>query len=79
MSLAGYCVVQMVKPGSAAEKFKHLNAAEIHRRTIGNVVTDDSHWSDRFEAGGTLEGMEPGQRKPGTWKLQGNEMCVIRT
>jgi hypothetical protein len=42
------------------------------------MVTDESHWSDGFAPNGTLNGMELGQLKPGTWKLQGNEMCVTR-
>ena len=75
--LAGSCI-QMIDSVRAAERFKRLNAAEIRNRVIGNVVTDGSHWSDRFEPGGTLNEMELGQRKPGTWKLQANEMCVTR-
>ena len=62
----------------AAEAFKRLTASEIKARIIGSVVTDDSHWSDRYESNGTLYAMELGQRKLGTWKLQGDEMCVTR-
>lgn len=62
----------------AADTFKRLNAAEIRARIVGNVVTDGSHWSDRFEPDGTLKAVDLGVSKPGTWKLQGNKMCVIR-
>jgi hypothetical protein len=74
----GCCVFQMIGPAVAADRFKRLNAAEIRQRIVGNVVTDESHWSDRFESNGTLNAMELGQKKLGTWKLQGNEMCVTR-
>jgi hypothetical protein len=77
-AVAGSCIFQAIESVHAAEKFKRLNAVEIRNRIVGNVVTDGSHWADRFEAGGKLDGMELGQRKPGTWKLQGNEMCVVR-
>ncbi len=68
----------MIGPAIAADRFKRLNAAEIRQKIVGNVVTDESHWSDRFESSGTLDAMELGQRKLGTWKLQGTEMCVTR-
>ena len=76
--LAGSCILQLTDAVHAAEKFKRLNAAEIRNRIIGNVVTDGSHWSDRFEPGGMLNSVELGQRKPGIWKLQATEMCVTR-
>ena len=69
-------------PGStqthAAEAFKQLTAPEIQARIVGSMVTDGSHWSDRYELNGTLYAMELGQRKLATWKIQGNEMCVTR-
>jgi hypothetical protein len=73
-----WCALQMIGPAIAADRFKRLNAAEIRQRIVGKVVTDESHWSDNFESGGTLNAMELGQRKLGTWQLQGNEMCVTR-
>lgn len=76
--LVGSCILQMIESVYAVERFKRLNAAEIRNRIVGNVVTDGSHWSDRFGPGGKLDGMELGQRKLGTWRLQGNEMCVTR-
>jgi hypothetical protein len=65
-------------PAEAADAFRRLSAAEIRSSIVGKVVTDDSHWSDRFESNGRLDAMELGQRKPGIWKLKGNEMCVTR-
>ncbi len=62
----------------AVETFKRLTASEIKTRIIGSVVTDGSHWSDRYEPTGTLDAMELGQRKLGHWKIRSNEMCVTR-
>jgi hypothetical protein len=65
-------------PADAAEAFKQLTAPQIRSMIVGSVVTDESHWSDRYESSGTLMGMELGRQKLGTWKLVGNEMCVTR-
>ena len=62
----------------AAEVFKRLDAAAMRVQIVGKVVTDQSHWSDRFAKGGVFDGMELGQRKAGTWRIDGNDMCVTR-
>ena len=72
------CAIFASSPALAASGFKHLNAAEIKARIIGKVVTDKVHWSDRYEPGGTLRAVDLGISKPGTWKLEGSEMCVVR-
>lgn len=65
-------------PAHAADTYQRLAASGMRERIVGNVVTDDSHWSDGFAPSGILNGIELGQLKPGTWKVQGNEMCVVR-
>lgn len=77
MLLAFTCTLGST-PIYAAETFKRLTAPEIRARIVGSVVTDGSHWSDFYQPGGMLDAMELGQRKPGTWKLNGDEMCVTR-
>lgn len=82
----GYCLTRLLAchvlsasaPVDAADAFKRLTATEIRAQIIGSVVTDDSHWSDGYEPSGKLNAMELGQRKLGTWRLKGNEMCVTR-
>lgn len=65
-------------PALPASGFMRLNAAEIKARIIGKVVTDKAHWSDRYDPDGTLGAVDLGVSKPGTWKLEGSEMCVVR-
>ena len=55
---AGCCVFQMIGAAIAADRFKRLNAAEIRQRIVGTVVTDERHWSDRFESNGMRNAME---------------------
>lgn len=76
--VAACCALQLSGLAHAADQFKRLNAAEIHARIVGKVITDESHWSDRFEPNGTLRAVDLGVVKPGTWKLQGDEICVVR-
>jgi len=73
------CAATKPATGASPEgKFKRLSAAEIRARVVGRIVTDQSHWSDRFEPGGVLRATDLGVPKPGTWHLSGNEMCVVR-
>jgi hypothetical protein len=72
------CALHAESFALAADKFKRLSSTEIRARIVGKVVTDESHWSDRFEPDGTLRAIDLGVLEPGTWKLNGNEMCVVR-
>jgi hypothetical protein len=72
------CALQPIGPTLAADTFKRLTAAEIRARIIGNVVTDESHWSDRFEPEGIFIGIELGKVERGTWRLAGDQLCVKR-
>ncbi len=76
--LSGLAIAQATASLLASEVLKRLSAPEIRAKIIGSVVTDESHWSDRFESNGILTAMELGQLKPGTWKLKGNEICLTR-
>jgi hypothetical protein len=78
MAAVACCALHIIGPVFAADKFRRLGSAEIRARIVGKVVTDESHWSDRFEPDGTLRAVELGVPKPGTWKLEGNEMCAVR-
>lgn len=63
----------------AAGKFHHLKAVEVRSTLIGKVVTDESHWADKFLEDGTMGGHQLGQPQTGTWKLSRNgEVCVVR-
>ena len=80
LTLAAFacCALPMIGPAIAADGFKRLNAAEIRKSIVGKVVTDKAHWSDRYDPNGTLKAVDLGVLKPGIWKLEGNEMCVVR-
>jgi len=61
----------------AADPFHRLSAREIRTQIIGNVVTDEAHWSQHFRPNGTLQSIVLSQRKQGTWKINGNALCLL--
>jgi hypothetical protein len=63
----------------AATTFMRLSAREIRAKIIGKVVTDDAHWSQHFRPDGTLHSIVLSQLKQGTWKIQGNALCLLLT
>lgn len=62
----------------ATDKFRQLTATQINAMVIGKVITDDAHWSDHFCADGTLKLIQMGETVRGTWRLDGNTLCVTR-
>ncbi len=38
----------------AVEEFQRLSAREIRAQIIGNVITDEAHWSHHFRPNGIL-------------------------
>jgi hypothetical protein len=60
----------------AANTFTRLSAREIRAKIIGKVVTDDTHWSQHFRPDGTLHSIVLSQLRQGTWKINGNALCL---
>src|SRR5215831_4765975 len=70
-------LVLTVVYAQAAEDFQRLSAREIRAQIIGNVITDEAHWSHHFRPNGTLQSIVLSQLKQGTWKITGNTLCLI--
>lgn len=58
--------------------YHQLSANDIRARVVGMAITDEAHWSDHFHAGGVLRWYDLGRLKRGTWKLDGDELCLTR-
>ena len=69
-------LVLTVVDAQAAEEFQRLSAREIRAQIIGNVITDEAHWSQHFRPDGTLHSIVVSQLKQGTWKINGNTLCL---
>ncbi len=63
---------------SGAEKFQKLSGGEIRARMSGMEMTDSTHFSDVFAAGGALASFGMGKKKTGKWWVQKDELCVDR-
>ena len=59
-----------------ADPFHRLSAREIRAQIIGNVVTDEAHWSQHFRPDGTLHSIVVSQLRQGTWKIKGPTLCL---
>jgi hypothetical protein len=70
-------LVLTVVSAKAAEEFQRLSAREIRAQIIGNVVTDEAHWSQHFRPDGTLHSIVVSQLRQGTWKIKGHTLCLI--
>jgi len=55
----------------AAEEFQRLSAREIRAQIIGNVITDEAHWSHHFRPNGTLQSIVLSQRKQARGRSMG--------
>jgi hypothetical protein len=62
-----------------ADPFHRLSAREIRTQIIGNVVTDEAHWSQHFRPDGTLHSIVVSQLRQGTWKINGHTLCLTLT
>src|SRR5215468_8922980 len=69
-------LVLTVVDAQAAEPFQRLSARAIRAQIIGNVITDEAHWSQHFYPDGTLHSIVVSQLRQGTWKINGNTLCL---
>ena len=63
----------------AADPYQRLSAREIRAQIIGNVVTDEAHWSQHFRPDGTLHSIVVSQLRQGTWTIKGHTLCLTLT
>ena len=64
--------------GTAAEKFQRLSGAQIQSRLAGMEISDEVHWADVYERGGTLRSYSMGRKTIGKWIVRKNELCLDR-
>jgi hypothetical protein len=61
-----------------ADDYRRLSGTEIKRLIAGKAVTDEVHYRDHFRPNGVYEGVFMNKRSTGTWKVKGNQLCIIR-
>ena len=68
-----------IHAGAGGPPFRQLSGTEIQKKVIGMMISDEAHWSDRLYPDGSLKSYDLGRLKPGSWVLQGSELCLTRT
>ena len=61
------------RPGG--RPFHRLSAQEIRARIIGNVITDNTHWSQHVHPDGTLHALALARLRQGTWHIDNDTLC----
>jgi hypothetical protein len=76
---AGVAISMVVAMPSAraAEKLQQLGGAQIRAKLAGMELSDGVHSRDTFERNGTLTSHNMGRKTAGTWRVKGNELCLV--
>ncbi len=61
---------------SAEDKFQKLAGAQIRAKFAGMELTDDVHWRDFYERGGSVSSLSMGRKRTGKWRIEKDELCV---
>jgi hypothetical protein len=61
-------------PTWADEPFRRLTRLEIQSRFAGMELTDETHWSYRFEKAGRLASFSAGQPGTGAWRVDNDAL-----
>src|SRR3954470_19637799 len=61
-----------------ADVMRQLKGGEIAKKFTGMETTDDVHWAYVFRRAGALDVFSMGSVGTGTWRVQGNELCLKR-
>ena len=61
---------------AAEEKYQKLSGAQIRAKFVGMELTDEVHWRDFYERGGTVSSTSMGRKRTGKWRVEKDELCV---
>jgi hypothetical protein len=68
----------LMAQAALAEPFRQLRGPEIRSRFTGMELTDEAHWSYRFEQAGRLASFSTGRAGTGAWRVEADELCLDR-
>ena len=77
-AFVGLSITLSLAGPAQADDYRRLSGAEIKRLIAGKAVTDEVHYMDHFGVNGVYEGVFMNKRSTGTWKVKGNQLCIIR-
>jgi len=59
-----------------AEGFKKLSTSQIRQAFSGKTFSDDTHFSNRYRADGSIEGVSMGKKVSNKWKIVKETLCI---
>ncbi|SDR56220.1 hypothetical protein SAMN05444161_6142 [Rhizobiales bacterium GAS191] len=66
--------------GSPADQgFRKLTGPQIRMVLVGKTFTDETHFSNRYKADGTIDGFSMGKKILNTWRIVTDELCITNS
>ena len=62
--------------GPGDQGFKKLTGGQIRAAFVGKVFSDGTHFSNRYKADGTIEGVSMGKKILNKWKITKDTLCI---
>jgi hypothetical protein len=59
-----------------AEGFKKLSGSQIRAAFAEKMFSDDTHFSNRYKADGTIEGISMGKKISNKWNVVKDTLCI---
>ena len=60
----------------AAETFRKLSGKQISAKLTGMEFSDEVHWREIYERGGSVRSYEMGRTREGKWRVAKDRLCV---
>jgi hypothetical protein len=70
--------VCLIAGAATAGPLRQLRGPEIQSRFTDMELTDETHWSYRFEKAGRLAAFSTGRARTGSWRVNNDELCLDR-
>ena len=61
---------------AAEEKLQKLSGGQIRAKIAGMELTDEVHWRELYERGGTVTSNSMGRKRSGKWRVEKDQLCI---
>jgi hypothetical protein len=76
MTIAMLAAGALVSSAAAEEKLQKLSGAQIRGKITGMELTDEVHWRELYQRGGTVTSNSMGRKRTGKWRVENNQLCI---
>jgi hypothetical protein len=66
----------LASSATAEEKLQKLSGGQIRSRIAGMEITDQVHWRELYERGGTVNSNSMGRKRTGKWRVEKDQLCI---